>query len=332
VAVDRAFAVSPEDPVVLRARVDALRLSGDGDKAREWLGPLSANASVPENAYVLAALDLAEPTPVWPSVIDRLRTAAAAERDPGRARAALIYALARAGRLSEAQSEFSKIDGRSKPHPLLEELRSFLKRAQSSVDANPSPSPSSSSEPQPPKIPSVDVQKLPKLDTSPAPEAAGDFRSRLSQAASALRQGDLAHAQQLYESVIEEQPGNTEALSGLGDVAKARHNPALAAQMYDRVLNANPSYLPAILASADQKWDAGDRKGAVALYRRLLDQAGPNSEFGARAQARIAQVDAPSGANTVVAPVAPVDIAPARPDPPSTPPADIDTTDLPGAK
>ncbi|HEX7453693.1 MAG TPA: tetratricopeptide repeat protein [Polyangiaceae bacterium] len=328
VAVDRAFAVSPEDPVVLRARVDALRLNGEGDKAREWLGPLSANASVPENAYVLAALDLAEPTPVWPSVIDRLRTAAAAERDPGRARAALIYALARAGRLSEAQSEFSKIDGRSKPHPLLEELRSFLKRAQSSVDANPSPS----SEPQPPKIPTVDVQKLPKLDTSPAPETPGDFRSRLSQAASALHQGDLARAEQLYQSVIEEQPGNTEALSGLGDVAKARHNPALAAQMYDRVLNANPSYLPAILASADQKWDAGDRKGAVLLYRRLLDQAGPNSEFGARAQARIAQVDAPSGANTVVAPVAPVDIAPARPAPPSTPPPDIDTTDLPGAK
>ena len=333
IAVDRAFAISPEDPAVLRARVDALRLNGEGDKAREWLGPLSANASVPENAYVLAALDLAEPAPVWPSVIDRLRTAAAAERDPGRARAALIYALARAGRLDEAEAEFAKIDGRSKPHPLLEELRAFLKRAKSSVDSGASPS----SEPQPAKIPTVDVLKLPKLDTSPTPEAPGDFRARLSQAASALRQGDLAHAEQLYQSVLDEQPANTEALSGLGDVAKARHNPALAAQMYDRVLSANPSYLPAILASADQKWDAGDRKGAVLLYRRLLDQAGANSEFGARAAARIAQVDASGngGVNTVVAPVAPVtpvDLAPARPDPPSTPPPDIDTTDLPGAK
>jgi predicted Zn-dependent protease len=149
-----------------------------------------------------------------------------------------------------------------------------------------------------------------------------------------LRQGDLAHAEQLYQSVLDEQPGNTEALSGLGDVAKARHNPALAAQMYDRVLNANPSYLPAILASADQKWDAGDRKGALILYHRLLDQAGANSGFGARAAARIAQVEASGngGVNTVVAPVAPVDLAPARPDPPSTPPPDIDTTDLPGAK
>jgi len=290
VAVDRAFAVSPEDPAVLRARIDALRLSGDGDKAREWIAPLSSNASVPENAYVLAALDLAEPSPVWPSVIDRLRTAASAERDPGRARAALIYALARAGRVSEAQAEFTKIDGRTKPHPLLEELRAFLQRASSSSDAGS----------EPPKMATVDTTKLPKLDTSPgpgdeephhapagagaaaaaAPVAAapsGDFRTRLAQASTALHSGDLARAEQLYTSVLNEQPNNTEALSGLGDVAKMRHDPATASRMYDRVLAQNPSYLPAILASADQKWDSGDKQGALVLYRRLLDQAGASS-------------------------------------------------------
>jgi predicted Zn finger-like uncharacterized protein len=291
VAVDRAFAVSPEDPAVLRARVDALRLNGEADKAREWLAPLSANASVPENAYVLAALDLADPAPVWPSVIDRLRTAAAAERDPGRARAALIYALARANRMSEAEAEFAKIDGRPKAHPLLEELRAFLLRAKRSVAAGGD---------APPKIAAVDTSKLPKLDTSPAPDdarpLAGDFRTRLSQASAALRQGDLDRATRLYDSVLADQPRNTEALSGLGDVAKARHDPTLAAQMYDRVLTENPNYWPAILASADQKWDAGDRSGALVLYRRLLEQAGPNSEYGARAAARIAQGDAkPAG-------------------------------------
>ena len=329
-AVDRAFAVSPEAPAVLRARVDALRLSGDGDKAREWLTPLSANASVPENAYVIAALDLAEPRPVWPSVIDRLRTAAAAERDPGRARAALIYSLASAGRIGEAETEFAKIDGRPKPHPLLEELRSFLARAKRSVDAT------GGTEPQP-KVLSIDVTKLPKLDTSPAPEATGDFRARLSQAAAALHKGDLARAEQLYNTVLDEQPGSTEALSGLGDVAKARRDPALAAKMYDRVLAENPSYLPAILASADQKWDAGDRKGAIVLYRRLIDQAGPSSEYAAHAANRIAQGDTSNGSTAVVGPIdagaskaeAP---APTPAQPPATPPPDIDTTDLPGAK
>jgi len=289
IAVDRAFAISPEDPAVLRARVDVLRLSGEADKAREWLGPLSANASVPENAYVLAALDLADPAPVWPSVIDRLRTAAAAERDPGRARAALIYSLVRASRMSEAEAEFSKIDGRPKPHPLLEELRAFLLRAKRSVEAAGDASP---------KIAAVDTSKLPKLDTSQAPDEArlpaSDFRARLSQAAAALREGDPARADQLYNSVLRDQPGNTEALSGLGDVAKARHEPALAARMYDRVLAENPNYLPAILASADQKWDAGDKAGALVLYRRLLEQAGANSTYGSRATARIASADAPA--------------------------------------
>jgi len=327
VAVDRAFAVSPEDPAVLRARVDALRLNGEADKAREWLAPLSANASVPENAYVLAALDLADPAPVWPSVIDRLRTAAAAERDPGRARAALIYALARANRMSEAEAEFAKVDGRPKPHPLLEELRAFLVRAKRSVEAGGG---------VPTKIAAVDTSKLPKLDTSPAPEdarlPAGDFRTRLSQASAALRQGDLERAERLYDSVLAEQPRNTEALSGLGDVAKARRDPAQAAKMYDRVLAENPNYWPAILASAEQKWDAGDRPGALVLYRRLLEQAGPNSEYGARAAARIAQSDAKGAASA-----APIETgATIKPEAPAAEPTlpapGVDTTDLPEAK
>ena len=333
-AVDRAFAVSPEDPAVLRARVDALRLNGEADKAREWLAPLSANASVPENAYVLAALDLADPAPVWPSVIDRLRTAAAAERDPGRARAALIYALARASRMSEAEAEFAKIDGRPKPHPLLEELRAFLSRAKRSVEA---------AGDAPAKIAAVDTSKMPRLDTSLAAEDArpvvGDFRARLAQASVALRQGNLARATQLYDSVLAEQPRNTEALSGLADVATARHDPALAAKMYDRVLAENPNYWPAILASADQKWNAGDRPGAVVLYRRLLEQAGPTSEYGARAAARLALSDTSSTHGTPAVSAAPVETgATIKPEVPGTPPArpaeppGIDTSDLPGTK
>ena len=337
-AVDRAFAVSPEDPAVLRARVDALRLGGEGDKAREWLAPLSANASVPENAYVLAALDLAEANPVWPTAIDRLRTAASAERDPGRARAALIYALARANRLPEAQAEFAKLDGRSKPHPLEEELRAFLKRAKESAESG------STAGTATPKLVAVDPSKLPKLDTSPSAEdephpaaaaaiaaPAADFRTRLSQASAALRQGDLARADQLYNSVLAEQPSNTEALSGLGDVAKARRDPALAAQMYDRVLAQNPSYLPALLASADQKWEAGDRASALVLYRRLLEQAGPSSEYGARAAARIAQGNANANAGSAGAPAGDQP-SPAKPETPATTPPGIDTTDLPGAR
>ena len=137
----------------------------------------------------------------------------------------------------------------------------------------------------------------------------------------------MDRAARLFDSVLTEQPHNTEALSGLADVAKARHDPTAAAKMYDRVLAENPNYWPAILASADQKWDAGDKAAAIVLYRRLLEQAGPNSEYGARAAARIAQSSATTGA------AAPVETgATIKPQVPAAQEPVIDRTDLPEGK
>jgi predicted Zn finger-like uncharacterized protein len=314
-AVDRAFAVAPEDPVVIRARIDAMRLSGESEKAREWVAPVSNNPSQPENAYVLAALDLSDAAPVWASVLDRLRTAAAGEREPARARAALIYALARSGNTEDARAELAKLETQARPHVLLEELRGFVSRASSAAAAG-SAAPARA----------VDPTKLPQLDTSDSAEERDtgvtprDFRQALTQAAAASRAGDLARAERLYRAALEDQPGNVEALSGLGDVARRRGDSARAAELYDQVLRQNPSYLPAMIASADQKWAAGDRAAALALYKRIVDQAGASSDYGARAQARLNEVQSSP------------ESAPAQSAaPPSEPAAPhIDTTDLPG--
>jgi predicted Zn finger-like uncharacterized protein len=320
-AADRAFAAAPDDPVVIRARVDSMRLSGESDKAREWIAPVSSNASQPENAFVLAALDLSDPSPVWASVIDRLRTAAAGEREPGRARAALIYALARADRGAEARAELSRLEAEPKPHVLLDELRGFVSRFPAAAGAAPSASAAAAV---------VDPAKLPKLDTSVAAEermVAGipaDFRQALSLAAAASRSGDYVRAETLYNAALASQPNNVEALSGLGDIARRRGDSARASQLYDRVLTQNPSYLPAMIASADQRWAAGNRAGALLLYRRILDQVGAGSEYGARAQARI--TEAASAPPPEAAPEKPA-AAPSAP--PEAPP--IDTTDLPSA-
>jgi len=324
-AADRAFAVAPDDPTVIRARVDSMRLSGESDKAREWIAPVSSNASQPENAFVLAALDLSDPSPVWASVLDRLRTAAAGEREPGRARAALIYALARADRVADARAELSKLEAQPKPHILLDELRGFLSRFPA-TDGKPAPAA--------PSLAVVDVSKLPKLDTSVATEekpgsgVPTDFRTALSQAAAASRAGDYGRAETLYNAALASQPGNVEALAGLGDIARRRGDSTRAAQFYDRVLSQNPSYLPAAMASADLKWSSGNRAGALLLYRRIVDQVGTSSDYGARAQARINEASsAPAAATSAPAP----EVAPAAPEPPAEAPH-IDTTDLPGMK
>jgi predicted Zn finger-like uncharacterized protein len=323
-AADKAFAAAPEDPVVIRARVDSMRLSGDSDKAREWIAPVSSNASQPENAFVLAALDLSDPAPVWASVIDRLRTAAAGEREAGRARAALIYALARADRVAEARAELTKLEAQTKPHPLLDELRGFMSRFAATPAAVPS------------GLAVVDPSKLPKLDTSVAAEEKagsgipGDFRAALSQGATAARAGDLARAEMLYNAALADQPGNVEALSGLGDVARRRGDAARAAQLYDQVLAQNPSYLPAMIASADQKWASGNRAGALALYRRIVEQVGTGSDFGARAQARITEAASAPAAEPAAPAAAPAPSAAAPEQPKDVP--HIDTTDLPGSQ
>jgi tetratricopeptide (TPR) repeat protein len=330
-AADRAFAAAPEDPIVIRARVDSMRLSGESDKAREWIAPVSSNASQPENAFVLAALDLSDPAPVWASVIDRLRTAAAGEREPGRARAALIYALARADRVAEARAELAKLEAQAKPHVLLDELRGFLSRFPATAADAAAPATSAAA------MAVVDVTKLPKLDTSvsaeerPASGVPTDFRAALSQAAAASRAGDFVRAETLYKAALANQPGNVEALAGLGDVARRKGDGARAAQLYDQVLSQNPSYLPALIASADQKWASGNRAGALTLYHRIVDQVGTGSEYGARAQARISEASsAPAAPTSAQAPAEKSPEAaptPAAPDPPKDAPH-IDTTDL----
>lgn len=340
-AVEAARKVAPNKQGVLRARIDVLRMSGDMNKARSLVGPVAKNASQPENAYVLAALDLAEPSPGWSTVVDRLRTATSGDQDLLRARPALIYALARSGHISQAEAELHKLESSDKPHPLLTELKGFVSRFESaSADAGTDAGA---------EVATVDPSQLPELDTSKtnvSEEApAGDFRSQLEQASAAASRGDLERAQQLYSAVLAAHPGNTEALAGLADVARRRHDTATAAKLYKQVLKSNPSYLPALMARADQKWDAGDRKGAIVMYRRILEQAGPGSGYGQRAAARIADGEKGSSTSSPPPTSEPGSAPPDQPAPTATstgssaPPAKqkpkqeephIDTTDLPG--
>jgi Tfp pilus assembly protein PilF len=119
-----------------------------------------------------------------------------------------------------------------------------------------------------------------------------------------------------------------EALAGLGDIARRKGDGARAARLYDQVLAQNPNYLPAMIASADQKWANGNRAGALTLYRRILDQVGAGSDYGARAQARVNEAaSTPTAPPAPAAAEKPADVAPAPPEPPQDLPH-IDTTDL----
>ncbi|WP_441289988.1 zinc-ribbon domain-containing protein [Sorangium sp. KYC3313] len=127
-AVEHARRVAPANAEVTRAAIDLLRMQDDLASARKLVGAISAESAQPESALSLAALDLAEAHPSWAAVVERLRTAASIEQSPGRARALLVYALARSGDLAAARAENERLLATSRQHPLARPLRAFIDR------------------------------------------------------------------------------------------------------------------------------------------------------------------------------------------------------------
>src|SRR6185503_5426368 len=202
---------------------------------------LGADSSQPETAYVLGALDLAESSPTWTTAIDRLRTAAAAERGFGRARAALVYALATSGAADEARAELGKLEASGSTDALLGRLRAYVQRVAATA-----PSASAAGSAPPGRGVPIPASALPLAGPEAAPGSAlraGDFRKVLEDASRAKQSGDLATAEALYQTAQRQQPGNIEALAGLGDVARMRGNTGTAAGYYEAVLQQNPTYL-----------------------------------------------------------------------------------------
>jgi predicted Zn finger-like uncharacterized protein len=276
-AADDALGVAPDDPAALRAKIDALRISGDRDGARALVGKIASSASQPESAYVLAALDLAEVDPLWPTVIERLKLAANVETGPGRARAALVYALARSGDPSSAKAEVERLASMTRPHPLLPLLRSFAEHAKPDAHADGGAS-----------AVAVEVDAGVPASTKPGVAVAlpagaapgsgggsglpGDPRQLVSQGERARAKGDYDRARTLFNAALDKNPADSEALAGLAAIAYAQRDLPGARTAYKRVLAQNPNYLPAQVGLADVEWDSGDKATAARLYKDIADR------------------------------------------------------------
>lgn len=266
----KALNRAPDDTAVARVEMDALRLGGDRDAARGRVSKVMVQASQPETAYVLAALDLSEPEPVWATVVERLRLAASGEGNGGRAEAALVYALARSGDTAAASSELAKIKILARPYPLLPNLSAFVEKA--------SPKPVASSGPlnPPPPVASASARRAVASNGAGAGAGGeapvGDANSAMQAASNAIKKGDFDRAGQIYQTLATRNPNDSEALAGLGDVARLTGDPAGAMSAYRRAVAVNPSYLPALLGLADTQWSSGDRAAAARGYSDIVDR------------------------------------------------------------
>jgi tetratricopeptide (TPR) repeat protein len=281
-AADEALNVAPADVAATRAKIDALRLSGERDAARAFVAKVISQASQPETAYVLAALDLAEPEPLWTTVLDRLRFAAAGEGSAGRARAALVYALVKSGDAVGAKAELAKLDALPRPYPVLAALHGYVDRsavkaaaadAGAAVAAKPEGStPAATAAGQPPSAASPAAAGAAPAGGGGGGGGGGGAGDGMQAATQAIRKGDWERARQIYDALITRNPNDSEALCGIGDVARAQGDSAGAIAAYKRVIATNPSYLPALLGIADTQWVTGDHASATKGYKDIVDR------------------------------------------------------------
>jgi predicted Zn finger-like uncharacterized protein len=319
-AADEALAAAPDDVGAIRAKVDALRIAGDREGARGLVTKVIGNASQPETAYVLAALDLAEPEPLWPMVIERLRLSTTSEGNAGRARAALVYALARSGDAVGARSELDRLAGLTRPHPLVGALRAFVQRVPAARDGGAAPLVTSTA--------TVDIGALPHAHARAgrAPGAGGgggfagasDPRTLLAQAAASERTHDFDRARALYSAALAQNPSDSEALAGLGDVAHAQRDLPGAIGYYKRALAVNPVYLPALVGMADAQYEGGNRAEAQKTYRDITERF-PDGTYPPRVRQRAEASAAPAAPAPAPAGAAPASSGAATAEPESTP-------------
>jgi predicted Zn finger-like uncharacterized protein len=283
-AADDALAVAPDDPGALRAKIDALRISGDRDAPRPLTDRIKASSTQPETAYVLAALDLAEVEPLWSTVIDRLKIAAAVESGPGRARAALVYALARSGNVAAAKEELDRLKALPRQHPLTPQLASFVDRAKASPQKPAADggaaigSAMAVNDPPDPKNPRAGGGGDPAMPRDPRALVAAGEKARIK--------GDYEAAKKMYNAAVEINSNDSEALAGLGAVAYAQRDLAGARSFYKRVLSVNPNYTPALVGLGDVEWDSGDRAAATKIYKDIVDRL-PDGAYPPRVKQRI---------------------------------------------
>ena len=275
-AAKAARSANPDAPGTLLAEVDALRLVGDRAAARSLVAKLAQHPEA-DAAYVLAALDLTEPDPVWATAIGRLRVAASAEGHAGRARAALVYALARSGDREGARAELASLDALARPYPVLPNLHTFLQRmtaqrtvAERTAAASDPGAAATNAVPIGTRTPTTPPRRL---AAGAAGEAStGDPRGAMQAASAAIRRGDFSRARQLYEGIIARSPNDSEALAGLGDVARLNGDASGAIDAYRRAIAVNPSYLPALIGLADTQWASGDRVAATTAYSDIVER------------------------------------------------------------
>jgi tetratricopeptide (TPR) repeat protein len=269
-AAEEAFRAQPLSDDARRTLVNALRIFGETDRGREVASGLHDQTS-PESTYALATLDLTSRDVAPKAAAARLRQNAGAGGFPGRTRAALVYALVRAGDIDDAGRELDKLAELARPHPATAALRAYVDASRAALTLPP-PAPKRAKAAQ-------------KICPDEVKSGHRDAHSIVKEAVNARCRGDVGTARKLYQSILDKTPDDPEALTGMGDIARQEDDWDAARNFYGEALRTHPTFLPAAIGAADVEWDVGNLPVAQRKYRELIE-AFPNASHPPRVKER----------------------------------------------
>ncbi len=119
-----------------------------------------------------------------------------------------------------------------------------------------------------PKEPAV----VPTALSEPIVSDRGSSDDLLERARRARRAGRIGEAATLFAAAVEKSPTDSEALTGMAEVAAIQGDLGKAIALYRRTLAVNPRYLPARLGLADSLWASGQRDEGQTTYRSIVGQ------------------------------------------------------------
>ena len=129
---------------------------------------------------------------------------------------------------------------------------------------------------------------VPNGETSGIP--AGDYRDLDKKGHAALAGGDVSKAETMFRGALGQNPGDVDAMYGLGQIERSRGNHAGAISFFQQVLDHSPGFSPARLALADEQWGTGNQGAAIGNYKQYLENV-PTGSGADRARSRVGQTE-----------------------------------------
>jgi cytochrome c-type biogenesis protein CcmH/NrfG len=125
-----------------------------------------------------------------------------------------------------------------------------------------------------------------------SPSVALDISAQLKEAHALLDKNLLADAERSYRAILGTDPGNTEAVSHLGNVAFQQGDIERAVRFYDMALQQDPSYAHALWDKGIALRAKGDNAGAIKAWEAFAQLFPPDSSDVVQVKKWIAEAQA----------------------------------------